>query len=192
MRPRQPKSWIILIALCSALVYVALQYSPRDLMGPDTEDSQARYPETYIEGMSDRAYADTGTLRHTLNAERVIYYTEQGQTKGFVEQPHLVFFAQSDSPPWHLRAERGVADTQRNTLTLKNNVTAYSDHPEFGRITVDTDDLLIDTVRQFAQTDKPVTMRSARGITSAVGLNAELESGRVELLSEVQGIYEPQ
>ncbi|UTF59685.1 LPS export ABC transporter periplasmic protein LptC [Gilvimarinus sp. DA14] len=192
MRQRQPKTWFVPIALCALLVFVALQFSPRDInLGEtDTRAGVSIAPETYIIGMSDRAYDTAGTLKHTLHAERVDYYQAEGQNRGDIIAPQLEFYSEGKAP-WYLSAARGTADNQHQTLMLEQEVTAHSDHPKFGRVTISTDDLLIDTQRQYAHTSKPVTMLSARGKTTATGLNADLDEGQIELLAEVKSLYDP-
>ncbi|MBU2885444.1 LPS export ABC transporter periplasmic protein LptC [Gilvimarinus agarilyticus] len=191
MRPRQPRSWIITIALVSGLLYSALQYSPNDLVKGAGETSTPDFPEVYLVEMTDRSFDDSGRLTHTLKARQVTYFKTADTTEGYIEQPELTFLSENSSHPWHLVANQGIADIEQQTLQLSGTVNAYSEHPRYGRLDVTTEDLLVNTHEQIATTDKPVTMQSARGTTSAVGLSADLDSGRVALLSEVKGIYAP-
>lgn len=190
MRPRQPRSWIFTIALVSALLYGALQFSPSDLM-KEPEEPAASFPEAYLIGMQDRTFNREGRLAHTLSAAEVTYFNTGANTQGYIDQPILAFFSADDPRPWYLTASQGIANAEQQTLLLTGAVNAYNEHPRYGRIDINTDDLLVNTDAQIASTDKPVTMQSARGTTSAIGLAAELESGRVQLLSEVKGTYAP-
>lgn len=188
---RQPRSWVITIALVCALLYGALQYTPDDLTDRAENAGAPQFPEVYLIEMTDRSFDASGRLSHTLQAREVTYFTTGDSTEGYIEQPELTFFNEENRAPWHLTATQGIADITRKTLLLTGSVRAYNNHPRYGRIDVITDDLLVNTDAQIATTDKPVTMQSARGTTSAVGLSADLESGRVELLSEVKGTYAP-
>ncbi len=191
MRQRQPKTWFVPLFICALVVVFVLQLSPSDMdFSGGAETSEHTFPETYVVGMLDRTYDATGTLKHTLRAERVNYYQSDSENRGDIIAPAIEFYSE-DKPPWHLRAKQGTADNRKQTLMLEQNVTANSNHPKYGKITISTEDLLIHTDRQFAHTDKPVTIRSARGKTTAVGLNAAIDLGQIELLSEVKSLYEP-
>src|SRR5690606_12939668 len=120
------------------------------------------------------------------------YYAEGDHTRSVIEQPRIMIEATPGDPPWHIDAERGHSRTNAPHFTLEENVRAWSRHPQHGAVEVQTDEIHFDTDRQFAHTDKPVTIQSDYGLTTAVGLQAELEAGRIELLSEVKGSYEPQ
>ncbi|MCP8900186.1 LPS export ABC transporter periplasmic protein LptC [Gilvimarinus xylanilyticus] len=191
MRTRQPKPWIIVVGFCIALGYGALHFTPRDLALSDAPvQPKQTLPETYILGMIDRSFDDDGRLSYTLEAEQVTYF-EQGQgTDGTLTKPKVLFLSEKTTP-WNLEADKGHVYSGNNTVILNDNVVAYSRSDDHGELTLLTETLNIDTDKQYAHTDKPVTMRSARSNTQAVGLKADLQEGRMELLSEVRGRYEP-
>lgn len=191
MRPTQPRSWILTLAICSALVYLALHYSPDDLTTLGDESVSQSHPETYLINMRDRSYSESGNLTHVLKASQVTYVAQEDGTLSYIEKPQLSFFREQQPQPWQLRADLGVASIDQHTLLLSGDVRAFSTHPRYGPVEVLTDDLQVDTEQQFARTDKPVTMRSTHGTTDAVGLEADLDSGRLQLLSEVKGTYVP-
>lgn len=191
MRSRQPKSWIIVVGVCIALGYGALHFTPRDLALSDAPpQAKQALPETYIVGMVDRSFDANGQLSHTLKAEQVTYYARSQGTDGTLQKPRVLFFNEKGTP-WNLEADTGHIYSDNNTVTLNDNVVAYSHSEDHGQLTLLTESLSIDTDKQYAHTDKPVTMRSARSNTQAVGLKADLQEGRLELLSEVRGRYEP-
>ncbi|MDO3388349.1 LPS export ABC transporter periplasmic protein LptC [Gilvimarinus sp. SDUM040013] len=179
------------MVLVSALLYGALQFSPQDIVNRPKEGQRVAFPDAYMVHMQDRTFNREGRLAHTLQASDVTYFRSGDTMQGYIEQPKLAFFGENDSPPWHLVATQGTASSDQQSLLLTGNVNAFHEHQRYGRIDVTTDNLYINTETQIATTDKPVTMQSARGTTSAIGLAADLESGRVELLSEVKGTYDP-
>ena len=192
IRRRQPRSWMLLISVICGLLYLSLQYSPQDFMAPTNTGKKRVYPDTYLLGVEDTRYNPEGQLRYRLTADEVIYHTGGTTPYSQILNPDIIIEGNPDNPPWHLTARRGHSGANAAEVTLEDDVKAWSRHPDYGLIEVLTDNLSIDTERQFAQTDKPVTMRSAHSTTTAVGLRAELEAGRVEFLSEVKGTYDPQ
>ncbi|WP_049723622.1 LPS export ABC transporter periplasmic protein LptC [Gilvimarinus polysaccharolyticus] len=190
MRARQPKSWILLISLCCALIYAALQYSPRDmaLINADTKIHK-QFPQSYMKGIVDRTYDNAGKLKHKMIARSAQSFSDGTVSNNKVEQPEVTIYRQANAAPWQLSAKQGTS--YAGTITLQDDVLARNEQDRYGLITLTTAKLTIDTEQQFAHTDKPVTMRSERGTTRAVGLNAELDNGRIELLSEVKATYAP-
>lgn len=190
MRRRQPKSWILLMSLCCALIYGALQYSPHEMLAPEADKSnEKRYPQSYMVGVVDRTYSNAGILEHKMVARSAVSYSDGAIANSEVDHPHVTIYGAPDTAPWQLSAKEGRS--QNNTITLQNNVQVWNEKGRYGWVTLTTDELTIDTDQQYAHTDKPVTMRSERGTTRAIGLNAELNNGRIELLSEVKATYAP-
>lgn len=179
------------MSLCCALIYGALQYSPHDMLsGADDAAAKKVFPQSYMTGIVDRNYDQTGALKYQMIARSAATFTDDAINRSEIDHPHVTLYNPSNSAPWQLSANQGA--TLSNTITLLDNVQVWNEQGEYGQLTLTTDDLIIDTDEQFAHTDKPVTMRSERGTTSAVGLSAELDSGRIELLSEVKASYAPQ
>ena len=178
------------MSLCCALIYGALQYSPRDILLTDeSAKAQKQFPQSYMTGIVDRNYNSAGELKHKMIARSVASFTEGAISSSEVDHPHVTLYGQANAEPWQLSAKQGTS--QNSAITLQDNVQVWNEQGQYGWVTLTTDDLTIDTDQQSAHTDKPVTMRSERGTTRAVGLNAELDSGRIELLSEVKATYAP-
>lgn len=191
MRQHPTKSWLIPAIVCAIAISVVMQLAPRNPLLKDKSNPQGdSHPSTYIVGMRDRTYDKNGTLKHTLHAQRVNYYQNSAESRGDILAPEIEFYSEGKAP-WHLSAERGTVNNIDQTLKLEQDVSAYSDNAEYGKVTILTEDLLIHTERQYAHTPKPVTILSARGKTTAVGLNAALEEGQIELLAEVKSLYDP-
>lgn len=190
MHKRQPKSWILALSLVCALLYGALQYAPQNMLSTDTRATARKvFPQSYMTDITDRRYDQNGTLERKLVAQRVNSFATKTATRNLIFEPQVTLYNKPGQAPWHLSAQRGVSVP--DTITLQNNVQVWNTRSAYGRLTFITDDLIIDTAARYAHTDKPVIMRSEHGITRAVGLNAELGSGRLTLLSEVEARYAP-
>lgn len=178
------------MSLCCALIYGALQYSPHDIVLTDESTKvQKQFPQSYMKGIVDHTYDKNGKLKHKMLARSAESFTESAISSNKVSDPHLTFYRQSNATPWQLSAKQGISHA--NTITLQDDVQVWSEQGRYGWVTLTTNELTIDTNQQYARTNKPVTMLSERGTTRAVGLNAELDNGRIELLSEVKASYAP-
>jgi|SRR5690554_592989 len=193
MRRRQPRSWILLISAICALAYFSLQYSTTDWMTPSAPVEAQRYPDTYLQGVRNVQYNEQGQVQYHLKANHLTHYEALPEPYSVIKQPRLLLESDSTAEaPWEIVAERGIRFPRRQQISLEEAVHAWSLHPQHGQVDIFTDSLIVDAKQQFAHTQKPVTMRSAYGVTTAVGLEADIESGRITLVSEVKGTYDPQ
>ena len=53
-----------------------------------------------------------------------------------------------------------------------------------------TSQLYVFPDKQYAETDKPVTIEQPGSVINSVGLRAFMDTGKVELLSQARGTYE--
>ena len=51
--------------------------------------------------------------------------------------------------------------------------------------------LMLDTASEHAETDDPVTLAFGRHVMHATGMQADLKTGRLQLESEVNGLFNP-
>src|SRR5690625_6698554 len=93
--------------------------------------------------------------------------------------------------PWHLQARKGRVTDDGDVVLLHDGVRAWQ-NGEHGLTELTTSELWVEVPREYAHTDKAVNMRAEQGTTDAIGLRAQLGDERIELLSEVQGLYHPQ
>ena len=101
-----------------------------------------------------------------------------------------VNYAPDGSPPWNLVADAGRISVGADIIELDGNVVAAS--ADGGRpTTIRTDFLSYDPATGLAETDRPVTVQYASSVVHARGLRAHLREGRLELLAEIRGHYEP-
>ena len=66
----------------------------------------------------------------------------------------------------------------------------WSDATQGGRTEILTEQLSVDTAKQFAETDKAVTIRTHNNEAKAAGLQADLANERLLLPSHVKETHE--
>lgn len=192
---RIPLHWIAISLIIVALV-AFWDKSPNDLLDIDPVAEVSRFPQAYMTDIVLREYSPTGTLRNTLATRSAEYFQINPQQMGpqdytLLEHPRMIFSSQSGASPWHLTAEQGRINQNGEQVTLQNNVQAQQQSATQGLIELLTSELHLHTVRQYAETDKAVKMRAQQGQLDTLGMKAFLSEDRIELLSEVRGIYEP-
>lgn len=88
---------------------------------------------------------------------------------------------------WTVNSQLGKISADGSTIDLEQRVEVAS---EDQLTLLKTPQLLIFPNEKMAKTDKPVTLQNPYGFTRSIGLTADMESKRVELLQQVRGQYQ--
>lgn len=189
---RHPMSWFGLALVIIALVF--WDRSPTERLQPPSDEA-LHFPNGYVENMHTRVFDEQGQLHYRLSAQRADHFQTDPAAPGaddysLVEHPDLAMHPQA-AEPWHLQARKGRIDKQGDRVLLHDGVRAWQ-NGEQGLTELTTSELWVEVPQEYAHTDKAVNMRAEQGTTDAIGMRAQLGEERIELLSEVQGLYHPQ
>ncbi|HOB60533.1 MAG TPA: LPS export ABC transporter periplasmic protein LptC [Candidatus Competibacteraceae bacterium] len=116
-----------------------------------------------------------------------------GQQGTRVEQPTMDWYQPDGrTREWRVQSERGWVAADHQVVRLEGKVVmtrlAESGKPP---VTITTRDVLIRPAERYAETAAPARAVTPGGEMQSVGLQAFLNEERLELLSEVRGVYEP-
>ncbi len=148
----------------------------------------AQEPDAFIRDFVATTTDNAGRPQYRLEAQSMVHYPHNDTSE--MEKPYLTLYRE-DELPWYVRAERGLIAPQGETVFLLGKV--YMEH-EDGRgrqLQVHTHDLEIYPDDQYAETDQKVTILHDLGTTHGIGLEAFLREGRLSLLTNVKGEYDP-
>jgi len=188
------KHFITLFALLVlAGGFMLWEFSPEDLLR-DPEPVRADFPQAFVLGSRSRVFDEQGHLRYLLVTDEVNHYQYHANRASdrdytWVEKPDITLL-DPEKPPWYLSAERGRSNLREDSMTLIDQVRLWQE-AERGLVEMTSPEITLWPERQFAKTDKPVKMRAPGGEQEAVGLEANLDENRIQLLSQVRGTYAP-
>ncbi|NOX76333.1 MAG: LPS export ABC transporter periplasmic protein LptC [Gammaproteobacteria bacterium] len=147
-------------------------------------------PDSYMENATTQVFDPQGTLRYRLQAERVAYFREDRRSE--FTAPRFIRY-RADGQRWTLEAERGVSQGGADRILLQGAVVmrrvAADNRP--ANLEIHTRDVLIQPEQDTAETVARVVVNRGDSTLHSVGLKAFFEEGRVQLLSQVRGIYAP-
>ncbi len=189
---RHPMSWLGLALVILTLVF--WDRSPTERPQPSPDDER-QFPNAYVDNMRTRVLDEQGRLHYRLSAQRAEHFQADPAGPGaddysLVDNPDLTMHLHT-AEPWHLQARKGRVTDDGDVVLLHDGVRAWQ-NGEHGLTELTTSELWVEVPREYAHTDKAVNMRAEQGTTDAIGLRAQLGDERIELLSEVQGLYHPQ
>lgn len=127
-----------------------------------------------------------GLPQRELRAEQMLHLPENNTLE--LTAPHLVLF-EGATPRWQVSANRGRVERDGDTVLLEGEVLLQEGAPR--QLNLATDTLHIYPDRQYAETAAPVTLTAPEGRVAAVGMEADMNRRQINLLSKVQGVYEP-
>jgi lipopolysaccharide export system protein LptC len=177
------------LALLAASSYGLLRWVESSLREPAPAESQA--PVLTIEQIRAVRLNGAGLREYVLEAPRLTQLP--GQLGTWIERPVLDWYQPDGrTREWRLLAERGWVAADNQLVRLEGEVvmtrTAESGKPP---ATIITRDVLVRPAERQAETAAPARAVTPGGDLRAIGLRAILDEERLELLSEVRGVYEP-
>lgn len=137
------------------------------------------------------AMDEQGAPKHRLRGESLFHYAESDYAE--LVRPHLEVYGEVGAGPVSLDAELARVYQGGDAVLLEGDVLMLrQDQARRPLMEVQTRDLWIFTVREYAETGADVTIREARGVTTATGMTIDMKTGIVNLLASVRGEYAPE
>ena len=179
-----------LLTLIAALL-VAIGYwniRPESFMQTPTASTAEQPPiDFYVLNAQTVQYQPDGKRHYELTAEKMEHIAATDMS--LLTRPDLLAYRGTELP-WHVSSERGEVGPQGQEVELIDKVRVERTDAK-GRPTIlTTSRLTVFPEKDYAQTRQPVRIEAANGVTTATGMNAYLNEGRMLLLSNVRGQHE--
>lgn len=181
---------LFLILAALAVLLATLGYwniRPASFMDRSAAPLDDNAIDFYVTNAHTLQYQAEGRLHYEMTADKVEHLKTSEVT--LLTQPKLLLF-RGTSTPWHVRSERGEVSPQGDQVQLIDAVRVERTDTQ-GRPTIlTTSQLSVFPEREYAETQQPVRIEAANGVTTAIGMKAYLNDSRMHLLSSVRGQHE--
>lgn len=132
-------------------------------------------------------YLPDGRVQNDMTSERLEHVQSTDTT--LLTEPRMNLFRGTELP-WKVRSARGEVGPDGNEVELIDQVRVERTD-EKGRPTIlTTSRLTVFPQKEYAQTQQAVRIDAANGVTTAQGMKAYLNDGRMLLQSNVRGQHE--
>lgn len=190
-----PTPWL-LVALLLLVFFFAFKLRNGDTPQIKGGENSKTFPQVYMDNVQTREFDEEGKLHYELSTPRISHYQTDPEVPGkddytLIQSPKITFYDAGDKAPWQVTAVHGRSEANGHLIRLLENVLIQQNSAEQGLVEITTSELNVRTREQFAETDKAVKMRSAKGQIDAVGMSADLAESRVQLHSQVNAVYDP-
>ncbi|WP_027859326.1 LPS export ABC transporter periplasmic protein LptC [Marinobacterium jannaschii] len=173
------------LVLVPILLYWGFGTAPSERRLPPPEAlGQAR--DAFINQADIRQFNAQGTLTETMVATRIEHDPYARQS--LMDEPNIVLIRE-DSSTIVLTSLHGELSDDRGLIMLAGDVRVLDNRNAQQPALMTTEILRYHTEKDLAETDQKVTFTVGKNIMRSVGMEANLHSSQLRLLSNVRGIY---
>ncbi|MGH8433451.1 MAG: LPS export ABC transporter periplasmic protein LptC [Pseudomonas sp.] len=174
----------------AALLLAALGYwnlNPDSLLDQAPQASADNAIDFYVVNARTVQYQPDGKLHYEMTSDKVEHLKQSDIS--LMSRPDLQLY-RGTPQPWHVRSDRGEVSPGGTEVELIDAVRVERTDAK-GRPTIlTTSRLTVLPDKEYAQTQQAVRIEAANGVTTAQGMKAYLNDGRMLLLSNVRGQHE--
>lgn len=183
---RLPAVLLLIALLLAAVGYWNIR--PESFMQQPRPASAEESPiDFYVINARTVQYQPDGKRNYQLTAEKM-EHLKAGDIS-LLTRPDLKSYRGTELP-WHITSERGEVGPAGEEVELIDNVRIARTDAEGRPTIITTTRMTVLPEKDYAETRQPVRIVAANGVTTATGMKAYLNEGRMLLLSNVRGQHE--
>ena len=188
-----PAPWLVAVALVIFFFAFSLRQK-NEIVGYDYDPGG--FPQIYMKDVETREFDAEGRLHYQLTTPQITHFQMNPDAPSdsdytLIDHPNMALHDVESKAPWLVTAAIGRSEGNGQLIRLLENVLIQQQTPSQGLIQITTSELRVRPREQFAETDKAVKMRSAKGQIDAKGMDADLAQSRLQLKSQVKAVYDP-
>lgn len=174
----------VLLPFAFASTWLILQW-----LGTTNNSIKETDPDSFISNVIAIKMNDLGNPQDELLTPLMEHYPLNDTTA--IITPHLIMYPDKGEA-WHIHSNKGKSQQGIKEVTLWDNVViTQAAGPYNVATTMTTSSITIYPKAQTAQTEQPVHIQQPGGNVNSTGLKANLNTGTIDLLSQVSGNYQP-
>ena len=175
----RPTTWLPLAALA---LLVGLTLWLNQLVQPQgsrADGSKRHDPDLLVENFNARKLDDTGLVRYTLAARKMVHYPDDDSAH--LEAVQLEAF-EPKQPRMTITADRGLLEQGGDRVWIEGNVVMVREADDkSGPARLTTEKMLVIPDEGIARSAAPVVVESADGVTHAAGLELNNKTRTLQL-----------
>lgn len=174
---------LLLLAIVSFFGWYHFTSKPHD--SKTTADVDA-----FAMGIDGVQFDALGQKQGELKSPQLLHLARDDSS--LLTTPELTLYSKDNKAPWTISSQSGKTFNGIEKVDLIDNVVIHQPvGAQNQETTIMTSLLHIFPDKQWANTDKPVTLIQSGIKITSVGMNAYLDQKHVTLLSQARGFYDP-
>jgi lipopolysaccharide export system protein LptC len=180
----------ITVVLLAALILVSILTINTVKKNVGQKPKASDSPDSFVTNLTYTKMDEKGVVKMVFYSPYLVNY----QAKNYVEfQKPDITLTNQQGAPWHITADKGSSDNSSKVMNLIDNVRLQqAGKTKLDNLLITTSTAKVQLDEKYATTDKPITIQRGEFTVNAVGANADLNKGIVNLLSNVREVYVPQ
>lgn len=176
-----------MLALAVVVALAFLFYAETGSRTPLSDQTQplVQQADFFLLNSQSYQYDAAGKLDITIHSEKLQHNPVDNSVS--MQKPRFDLY-RDGVYNWTLTSQQGLISEKGDEVDLQREVAIVSSDTI---TTLNTDQLFIYPDKRQAKTDRPVALHSSNGLTTAIGLEADLDNKTLGLLQRVRGQYEP-
>ncbi|MGY2259095.1 LPS export ABC transporter periplasmic protein LptC [Pseudomonas sp. C1C7] len=173
-----------------AAILVAVGYwniSPERFLDKPPAKTTESPIDWYATNTHTLQYLEDGKVQYEMTSDKAEHVKATDVT--LVTKPDLNMYRGTEFP-WHVTSERGEVNPGGTEVELIDNVRVKRTDEKNRDVLITSTRMTVFPQEQYAQTQQPVRIDGAGGVSTGVGMKAYLKESRIHLLSNVRGQYE--
>ena len=175
---------------CIAAIFAAVGYwniSPERFLDKPVVQVDESAIDYYALNAHSVQFLPDGKLQYEMTSDKVEHLKSTEVT--LLTNPDLNMFRGTEFP-WHVQSEKGEVNPDGTQVELIDSVRITRFDEKNRRTLITTTRMTVFPQQQYAQTDQPVRIDGAGGVSTGNGMKAYLKESMIHLLSNVRGQYE--
>ena len=176
--------------LLGLMIVALLSYSGWDewFASEPSQTGEEAQPDLVALLVDQTSFDEQGNKQYQLHAARMLQFIDANENHMF--RPDILFFREQ-VPAWKTMADEARSDADGEKLFLQGNVVIVQQGVERAAI-METPTLTLYPAISKASTSDKVVIRQQGIYIEALGLDADLNTNKLTLKSQVTSIYEPE
>jgi len=175
---------VLVSILVAAAVFIArIMLDEGGEIAGKTGATPVEAPQFFLDQAFTTRYRQDGNIDYQFNSDHIDYFRSADTAVGTAN--YFIFYT-ADNHSWHARSDVAHFINGNRDITLSGQVRIWE--PD-RHLELTTDTIRFDESKQTAETAEPVTVNSTFGETHAIGLKADFNREKLQLLSAVTGTY---
>ncbi|MGX9462417.1 LPS export ABC transporter periplasmic protein LptC [Shewanella sp. A14] len=146
-------------------------------------------PDFVADDLRTTEFNQQGFIASRVSAEHMEHYASSDITH--FTKPIYLIYPENGKAQWQLSADQGQLNKNTSKVILKNNVIIDAIDIEEPLQSLSTQAVTVDLTTMIGTSKEMVYIKGKGFIIQGLGLHADLNSQKLSLLSQVEGIYEP-
>lgn len=181
---------LTIMLLGSVSVFLLFWLSPPEvfLKKSNRDTNELPNADSYMLNISKLDFDNRGTKTFSLVATEARHFKRTNRLE--LEQPELISYGQQHTDqPWHMNAKMGTVLKGGEQAIFNGDVYGWQNLDNGKKNELRTEKLILFPEKRTAETDKKVTIKTPKGTTVGVGMQADLNKELFTLLSRVKGVH---